>query len=279
MKRIAVLGSGLLGGSIALAVQSLLPTATVALWGRREQGVEDARERGVREASTDLGKVLREVDMIVLASPVGAMLEILDAAAACASLEGVIVTDVGSVKLTPRETLKDTVEKAGAKYIGSHPMAGSEQAGVASARADLFKGAACVITNDFNHPAEDLDQIRNFWEAIGCQCYLTSSEEHDGVMARISHLPHMLASVTALVGLKHPEDGKFAGNGMRDTTRVASGNPVMWAEIFLRNREALNGPIKEVINHLREMLDLLENSREEELTRVLEDAKQLRDQL
>lgn len=279
MKRIAVLGSGLLGGSIALAVQSLLPTATVALWGRREQGVEDARERGVKEASTDLGKVLREVDMIVLASPVGAMLEILDAAAACASLEGVIVTDVGSVKLTPRETLKDTVEKAGAKYIGSHPMAGSEQAGVASARADLFKGAACVITNDFNHPAEDLDQIRNFWQAIGCQCYLTSSEEHDGVMARISHLPHMLASVTALVGLKHPEDGKFAGNGMRDTTRVASGNPVMWAEIFLRNREALNGPIKEVINHLREMLDLLENSREEELTRVLEDAKQLRDQL
>jgi len=99
------------------------------------------------------------------------------------------------------------------------------------------------------------------------------------VMARVSHLPHMLASVVALVGLKHPDDGKFAGNGMRDTTRVASGHPEMWAEIFLRNRAALKEPIEEVINHLREMLDLLEDSSEEKLARVLERAKQLRDEL
>ncbi len=121
--------------------------------------------------------------------------------------------------------------------------------------------------------------LRGLWEAIGCQCYFTSSEEHDRVMARISHLPHLLASIGALVGLKHPEDGKFAGNGMRDTTRVASGHPGMWAEIFLRNRDALKEPIEETITHLREMLALLENSSDEELTRVLEDAKQLRDTL
>jgi len=279
MKRIAVLGSGLLGGSIALAVQSLIPTVSVALWGRRQQGVEDARARGVKEVSVDLGEVLKGADMVVLASPVGAMLQILNAAASHRSLEGVIVTDVGSVKLTPRDTLKQAVEKAGAKYIGSHPMAGSEQAGVASARADLFEGAACVITNDFKHPEQDLNEITGFWEAIGCQCFLTTSEEHDRVMARVSHLPHMLASVVALVGLKHPDDGKFAGNGMRDTTRVASGHPEMWAEIFLRNRAALKEPIEEVINHLREMLDLLEDSSEEKLARVLERAKQLRDEL
>ena len=158
-------------------------------------------------------------------------------------------------------------------------MAGSEQAGVSSARADLFEGAACVITNDFKHPDEDLLKLKGLWEAIGCQCFTTSSEEHDRVMARISHLPHMLASIGALVGLKHPEDGKFAGNGMRDTTRVASGHPGMWAEIFLRNRDAMKEPIKETITHLREMLALLENSSDEELTRVLEDAKQLRDTL
>jgi len=279
MKRIAVLGSGLLGGSIALAVQSLIPTVSVALWGRRQQGVEDARARGVKEVSVDLGEVLKGADMVVLASPVGAMLQILNAAASHRSLEGVIVTDVGSVKLTPRDTLKQAVEKAGAKYIGSHPMAGSEQAGVASARADLFEGAACVITNDFKHPEQDLNEITGFWEAIGCQCFLTTSEEHDRVMARVSHLPHMLASVVALVGLKHPDDGKFAGNGMRDTTRVASGHPEMWAEIFLRNRAARKEPIEEVINHLREMLDLLEDSSEEKLARVLERAKQLRDEL
>ena len=150
---------------------------------------------------------------------------------------------------------------------------------MASARADLFAGAACVITNDFNHSEQDLDKLKGFWESIGCQCYLTTSEEHDRAMARISHLPHMLASVGALVGLKYPEDGKFAGNGMRDTTRVASGHPGMWAEIFMRNREALKEPVEEVISHLREMLDLLENSSDEELTHILEDAKKLRDNL
>jgi len=279
MKRIAVLGSGLLGGSIALAVQARMSAASVALWGRREQGVAEAKAHGVQNASADLGEVVKGADMIILASPVGAMLEILQAAVASASLEGVIVTDVGSVKLTPRDTLKQTVEQSGAKYIGSHPMAGSEQAGVASARADLFAGAACVITNDFNHSEQDLDKLKGFWESIGCQCYLTTSEEHDRAMARISHLPHMLASVGALVGLKYPEDGKFAGNGMRDTTRVASGHPGMWAEIFMRNREALKEPVEEVISHLREMLDLLENSSDEELTHILEDAKKLRDNL
>lgn len=279
MKRIAVLGSGLLGGSIALAVQSRLPSVQVTLWGRREEGVAEATAQGIKLATTDLGKAVSEADLIVLASPVGAMLQILNAVTEISSLEGVIITDVGSVKLTPRDTLEHVVKKAGAKYIGSHPMAGSEQAGVSAAKSDLFEGAACVITNDFNHPEEDLQHLRGLWEAIGCKCYATSSEEHDRVMARISHLPHMLASIGALVGLKHPEDGQFAGNGMRDTTRVASGHPGMWSEIFMRNRAALKEPIEETIVHLREMLALLENSSDEELTRVLEDAKTLRDTL
>ena len=279
MKRIAVLGSGLLGGSIALAVQSRLPDVSVSLWGRREQSVADAQRRGITGATADLAEAVEDVDMIILASPVGAMLEILKAAASVRPLRGMIVTDVGSVKLTPRDLLEQVVNDTGARYMGSHPMAGSEQAGIHAAKADLFDGAACVITNDFGHPEEDVRALRGFWQAIGCQCYLTSAEEHDRVMARISHLPHLLASIGALVGLKHPEDGKFAGNGMRDTTRVASGHPGMWAEILLRNREALREPIEETIAHLREMLALLEKSSDEEITRLLDDAKRLRDTL
>ncbi len=279
MKRIAVLGSGLLGGSIALAVQSRLPSATVALWGRRERGVSDAVCRGVKHASTDLRAVVEDAEVIVLASPVGAMLEILEACAACCSLEGVLVTDVGSVKMTPRDLLGPTVARLGAKYIGSHPMAGSEQAGVSSAREDLFDGAACIITNDFKHPEEDVSAIRSLWQGIGCQCYATSSEDHDRVMARISHMPHILASVGALVGLNDPKQGKFAGNGMRDTTRVASGHPEMWAEILMRNKEALREPVEEAITYLREMLALLDDSSDEALAELLAKAKDLRDKL
>jgi len=279
MKRIAVLGNGLLGGSIALAVQSRLPGVDISLWGRRQESVAEALALGISGATTDLIEAVKDADMIILTTPVGAMLEILKTAASQCSLEGMIVTDVGSVKLTPRNLLEHVIKDAGARYIGSHPMAGSEQAGIKAAQSDLFDGAACVITNDFNHPQEDKLAVQNFWESIGCQCYTTSSEEHDRVMARISHFPHMLASVGALVGLKHPEDGKFAGNGMRDTTRVASGHPGMWAEILLRNREALKQPIEEAISHLREMLALLEKSSNEELSRLLDDAKQLRDTL
>lgn len=279
MKRIAVLGSGLLGGSIALAVQSRMPGVGVSLWGRREEGVAEARECGIENATTDLAAAVQGVDIIVLATPVGAMLGILEAVSAQRSLEGVIVTDVGSVKLTPRDTLEHVVKDAGARYIGSHPMAGSEQAGVGASREDLFDGAACVITNDFNHPGSDISGLRQLWEGIGCNCHITSSEEHDRVMARISHLPHILASIGALVGLKYPEDGKFAGNGMRDTTRVASGHPGMWSEILLRNRDALKEPIKEAVDHLRELLAMLEDSRDEELIRLLCDAKQRRDAL
>lgn len=279
MKRIAVLGSGLLGGSIALAVQSRLPEVSVALWGRRQQGVEDAKKRGIEIASVDLKEVIDGADMIILASPVGAMLEIFQASAASCSLEGVLVTDVGSVKTTPHNILSPVVAEAGAKYIGSHPMAGSEQAGVNSAKEDLFEGAACVITNDSGHAEEDVSVVCELWESIGCQCYRTSSEEHDQVMARISHMPHMLASVGALVGLKKPEYGKFAGNGMRDTTRVASGHPDMWAEILIRNKESLREPLEEAIRYLREMLALLDDSSDEALAQLLEKAKLLRDDL
>ncbi|HCL97352.1 MAG TPA: hypothetical protein DHW77_06270 [Verrucomicrobiales bacterium] len=279
MNKIAVLGSGLLGGSIALAAQSRMQGVAVVLWGRREDSIRVANELGVTYATTDLGDAVSEADMIILATPVGAMLQILDSVSKIKSLKDIIITDVGSVKLTPRDTLEAVAQAAGACYIGSHPMAGSEQAGIHAARANLFMGAACVITNDFNHSEEKVTLLRDFWEALGCECYQTSSEEHDRVMARISHLPHLLASVGALVGLKYSEDRKFAGNGLRDTTRVASGHPAMWAEILLRNRGAIKEPIEEAIGHLRDVLAFLEDSSEEQLERLLNDAKQHRDNL
>ena len=194
MKRIAVLGSGLLGGSIALAVQTYLSEVQVCLWGRREESIQEAKDIGIIEATTDIAEAVKAADIVILASPVGAMLQIFQAAAAASSMTGVIVTDVGSVKLTPRETLKDIASETGALYIGSHPMAGSEQAGVGASVRDLFQGAACVVTNDFNHPDTSVEILSNMWKAIGCVCHMTSSEEHDRVMARISHLPHALAS-------------------------------------------------------------------------------------
>ena len=264
---------------MVLAAQSRMPGTTVTLWGRREESIRQANDLGIRSATTDLREAVSDAEMIILSTPVGAMLGVLDAVSKERGLEGVTITDVGSVKLTPRDMLDKVVHEVGACYIGSHPMAGSEQAGIQAARRDLFQGAACVMTNDFQCSAEKVAALRGFWETLGCVCHLTTSEEHDRVMARISHFPHLLASVGSLVGLKYPDDGKFSGNGMRDTTRVASGHPGMWAEILLRNREALRLPIEEAIEHLRDVLALLESSDEEGLERVLTEAKCLRDLL
>lgn len=277
MKRVAVLGNGLLGGSIALAAAKYVPPINVSLWGRRQESINEAQSMGIEHATTDLAEAVQGVDVIILATPVGSMLDLLESVTQVSGIEGVTITDVGSVKLTPRDNLEKLVKQHGARYIGSHPMAGSEQAGISAADAELFQNAMCVITNDFDHSAEHVSELIGFWKKIGCRCHQATSEEHDRVMARISHLPHMLASVGAMVGLKHPEYGKFVGNGMRDTTRVASGHPEMWAEILLRNRDQLRQPIEESIAHLREMLAMLNNSDEEQLIRILDDAKQLRD--
>ena len=279
MKRIAVLGSGLLGGSIALAVQEYLPSVQVCLWGRREESVAEALTLGIGESTSDLAKAVTGADLIILASPVGAMAKILSAAIAVCDLSDVIITDVGSVKAEPLSALGDLAAEASSIYLGSHPMAGSEQAGVQAAQSDLFQQAACIITNDMNHTEEHVIKLSGFWESIGCKCHHTSAQEHDEMVARISHFPHLLASVGALVGLKHSDYSALAGNGLRDTTRVASGNASMWAEIMLSNRSAMKAPIEEAIKHLREMLALLEDSSEEELVSSLGEAKRLRDEL
>ncbi len=279
MNKVAVLGCGLLGGSIALAVQKYLPEVHVSLWGRREASIQEALNIGVIHATIDLEEAVREAELIILSTPVGAMLSVLEKVASLVSLDGVIITDVGSVKLTPRETLKEITQRIGAKYIGSHPMAGSEQAGVSAASEDLFEEAACVITNDFQFSKDDTDRLQTFWESLGCRCYVSSSEEHDRVMARISHFPHLLASLGAFVGLKMEEDAQFAGNGMRDTTRVASGHPEMWAEILVRNRKSLKEPIEEAIEFLRSMQGFLENKDEKAILDMLKIAKKQRDQL
>lgn len=264
---------------MVLAAQTRIPTTHICLWGRRSESVQEAQNLGINAVTTNLAEAVEGAEMIILATPVGAMVEILDQVQSFTDLKGIVITDVGSVKLTPRDALEQIVRDAGAIYIGSHPMAGSEQAGIQAARESLFVDAACVMTNDFQHPEQYVTALEEFWQALGCRCYLTTSEKHDQVIARISHFPHLLASIGALVGLQHEDDAMFAGNGMRDTTRVASGHPGMWAEILLRNREALIGPIKEANQYLLDVLALLEQSNEEELRQLLDNAKQLRDQL
>lgn len=276
-QKISILGGGLLGGSIALALQD---SREIRLWFRRAELVEDAKLAGFHGATADLAVAVADCDLLILAVPVGAMPNLLSAAVEAGLPKTCLVTDVGSVKQTPHRQLAEILKTSGNAFIGSHPMAGSEKNGLMAARADLFQNAACLLTHDSNAPDSLTKQLEIFWQNLGCRTCWFSAAEHDRIVARISHLPHISAAATALSALKNcAEHGGLSGGGLKDTTRVASGNPDMWAEILMENREAVITGIQDNISQLHEILASLEQGDLEATRQWLARAKQLRDGL
>jgi len=272
-QRIGILGGGLLGGSIALALRG---KSDVRLWFRKP---EAARTSGLGFATGDLAGAVTGCDLLILAVPVGAMPALLTAAIEAGLPSRCVVTDVGSVKKSVHDSLATIVGKSRNPFIGSHPMAGSERNGLPAARAGLFENAACLLTNDSGAEQAFCDALGNFWESLGCRISWLGAAAHDELVARISHLPHLTAAATAKIALRDTSAGKFGGGGLRDTTRVASGNPEMWAEILTENREAVIPALKETIAELCEILATLEKPDQELAQRWLADAKALRDTL
>lgn len=237
------------------------------LWGRNVERVEATRALGL-EATTDLTAAVADADLVILAVPVGVMGMLADQLKQDLK-PGAVVTDVGSVKVLPHAMAAEH----GIPFVGSHPMAGSEQTGIEAARADLFQGAACALTNDEGRPDAEVTALMEFWQALGCEISLMGAAEHDRAVARISHLPHAMAVVTASAGLRFPGDGFLAAGGFRDTTRVASGDPAMWAEIMVENQAALTTALEDVQNEIREMLDHLAKSDKKGLQVYLAEVK------
>jgi len=276
---IAILGGGLLGGSLALALGSQPCPPAVRLWARRSATAADATARGIRHATTNLAEAVNGADLVVLAVPVGGMPGLLGAALAAGLPDGCLVTDVGSVKQVPHQTLPPLLAGHRIAFIGSHPMAGSEQVGIAAADARLFEGAACLLTNDDGVQAGLAERLDRFWRSLGCETTWLGAAAHDALVARISHLPHLLAASAARVCLTDPGLGRFGGGGLRDTTRVAAGSPPMWAAILAENQQAILGPLRESIADLSKFLAFLEACDHEQVREWLESAKERRDQL
>lgn len=276
---IAILGGGLLGGSLALALQGHSQPPQVRLWARRAATLEEAKERGIPHATGNLREAVADAELVILAVPVGSMPELAAAALAAGLPDHCVVTDVGSVKLLPHQLLTPLLAARAIPFIGSHPMAGSEQFGIAAANASLFEGAACLLTNDDDAPAPLAHRLEAFWQQVGCETTWLGAAAHDALVARISHLPHILAASGAHVCLADPALGRFSGGGLRDTTRVAAGNPDMWAEILIENRAAIIGPLRESIADLGKFLAFLEASDHDKARDWLASAKLLRDSL
>ncbi len=279
-EKIALVGVGLLGGSLGLAVRERRLASRVVGYVRRQASVLECEQAGaVDSATTDLLNAVEHADLIVLCTPLAQMAEVT-AKMLPVLRPGCIVTDVGSVKASVVIELEPLITGAGAYFIGSHPMAGAEKMGVVAARTNLFEGAICAVTPTSKSPPKLVARIEELWKSVGGRPLRLSPELHDDLVSRSSHLPHVVAAELANYVLSpvHPkEQGMLCATGFRDTTRIASGSTEMWRDISLANRKNLARVLGVFIEDLQEFQIALENKDEKVIEEFFAKAKERRD--
>ena len=273
IRHVTIVGVGLLGGSAGLALKAFDPKIRVAGVGRRMTSLEQAQAIGaVDTVHLDASEPVADTDLVILATPVGAFERHMKAIAPHLA-DRAIVTDVGSTKASVVRSGHRILGPE--RFCGSHPMAGSERKGPSFARADLFAGATCIVTPTDKTPPAVADRTRRLWLQMGMRLVTMSPADHDRVIARVSHLPHALASLLMLLPKKPDLD--VSATGFRDATRLASGDPEMWRDIFLTNRAGILRAIDEFDKSLQGLRDLLTASDTEGLEKFFAAAKTRRD--
>jgi prephenate dehydrogenase len=278
---ISLIGAGVLGGSLALALKRRQLAAKVLACVRRDSTLAECRKLDIADVVTqDLKEAVQGSELVILCTPLSEMAA-LTAQMGPFLKQGAIITDVGSVKGTVVRELEPLARQAGAVFVGSHPMAGSEKTGVGAARADLFENAICLITPGRHSPAEAVGRVEDFWKAVGGLPLRLTPEAHDELVSRSSHLPHVVAAELANYVLSpvHPkEQGLVCANGFRDTTRIAASSPEMWRDIALANRQNLGRVLGVFIEDLQEFQWALERQDVKAIEEFFGKAKQRRDQ-
>ena len=255
IRRLGLVGLGLLGGSVAKAARARGLADEIVAVGRDRARLEPAlRDGAIDRATTDLAEGVADVDFCLLATPVATLAGLLPAVWRALPSDAVL-TDVGSTKAAIVDTAERLAVARPLAFVGSHPMAGSEQAGYRVSRADLFRGATVIVTPTERTDSHAVKRVSAFWEALGGRLVTLDPVTHDRATAAISHLPHLVADalVDAVVRMD-PRFFEIAGRGFRDTTRIAASDPQMWREIFQENRAGL----AEALAAFRAALDELE---------------------
>lgn len=217
---------------------------------------------------------VRDSELVILCTPVGTFPDLLRSIAP-ALKPGAIVTDVGSTKRSICR-LAEQLLPAGVHFVGSHPMAGSEKRGVDAARADLYKGALCITTPTPKSDLSVLRRVESFWQSLGMRVTRIAPDDHDRLLADISHLPHALAA--ALVMLQTDQSLPLAGKGFLDTTRIAGGDGSLWRDIFIDNADNLRDSISRLKQHLTRLELMLDPAKSKELQLWLDQAANKRSQ-
>ncbi len=273
LRQVTVVGLGLLGGSISLAVLRSFARTKVVGFAHRASTRQKAEKLCIASTVADnLAESVAEADVVILATPI-CTFEAIFSDMADALPSGCIVTDVGSTKVLPHRWAAKTLPKR-VHYVGSHPIAGSEQGGVEFARDDLLEEAACILTTTKATARGAVRVLEEFWSELGCSVNVMKPAEHDRVFANVSHLPHVMA--VALVNANRSGDMTFAGKGFMDTSRIASGPANVWADVLLTNANNTAKAIDKVIVELRKLQKGIGNANRSQIEKMLEKARQKR---
>ncbi|MBM4018588.1 MAG: prephenate dehydrogenase [Planctomycetes bacterium] len=274
--QVTIIGVGLIGGSLGLALKAGGLARRVVGVGHRQASLDDARRSGAADETTlDPAAGVRESDLVVLATPVGLFPEILSRIAP-ALAPGAVVIDVGSTKVRVVADMEERVPE-GCSCVGCHPIAGSEHRGVAFARADLLRGAVCVVTPTRRSPPDALRRVVETWEGVGMTVRTLSPQEHDRLLAEVSHLPHVVAA--ALVRAASAEAEPLVGPGWADTTRIAGGDPALWRDILMSNSGEVAAALERFQGMLAAFRSTLRQGDAARIEALLAESKSRRDRL
>jgi prephenate dehydrogenase len=275
-KTIGIIGVGLLGGSIAAAARQRKLTGKILGAGRNPARMRAAQHSGLLDrGTTNIAETSAESDLIIVCTPVNYITQFIQTVAKNCR-PGTLITDVGSTKQNICEALYGNLPE-GVTFIASHPLAGSEKTGFEFADPNLFQDRPCVVTPDDSLPKKAISRITQFWEALGMHVLETSPQKHDQILAETSHLPHVVASALAMTLIE--ANRSFTSTGFRDTTRIAAGDPTLWSDILLNNREAVINSIDKFTHSLQELRNAIMNHDKNQLRQLLEDGKKNHDAL
>lgn len=278
--KLAVIGVGLIGGSLARALRQAGKVEHIVGCGRGRENLERALELGVIDEFThDISEAVQGADIVFVAVPLGAMRAVFERM--CGHLgENTIVTDGGSAKDSVITDFQAACPGHVDRFVAGHPIAGTERNGVEASFAELYHNRRVILTPGAETAKDALERVSAMWQACGAEVVIMDVERHDRVLAATSHLPHMLAFglVDALARLdEHDDIFRFAAGGFRDFTRIASSNPVMWRDICIANHEALAGVMVKFAEEMRDLASTIEKGDAEHLLAVFERAKAARD--
>jgi len=269
--KIAIIGLGLIGGSIALAIKKKRLAKSVIGVSRHERTLNLAKKnRLIAQGSTDLA-IIKDADLVILAAPVEVILK-LSRPIAKIIKANTIVTDVGSAK----EKIVAKLEKIFPNFIGGHPLAGSEKRGLVNARGDIFLNSLCILTPTKRTSQEAKLKVARFWKELGAKVSNLSPDAHDKIISFTSCLPHLIAF--SLINSVPKQCLKFAASGLKDTTRIAASEPGLWADIFLSNKNSLKS-IQVFQTNLEQIKKAIQHKDGKSLKRALSVAKAKRDAL